>query len=230
LTDSPYGGSIANGDSRGGSVGVKERKERERAEVREKILDVAREMFSSDGVEAVTMRAIAERIEYSPPVIYSHFADKHALIRELCYRDFRALAQALGRIGRIDDPIERLRKIGQAYVDFALDHPEQFRFMFMTVKSAEDLEAAHAATKGNPEEDAYSFLRNTVAEGIAAGRFRAELTDVEELSQIAWASAHGVVALHLAKGNDPWIDWRDARKMARKLVDATMVGLTREAH
>jgi AcrR family transcriptional regulator len=208
-------------------LGVKERKERERAEVRERILDAARDMFTSDGVAAVTMRAIADRIEYSPPVIYSHFADKHALIQELCYRDYRALAQALGRIGRIDDPIERLRKIGLAYVDFALEHPEQFRFMFMTSKSAEDLAAAHAATKANPEEDAYSFLRDTIAEGIAAGRFQPELGDVEELSQLAWASAHGVVALHVAKGNDPWIDWRDARKTARKLIDATLVGLTR---
>ena len=207
-------------------MGVKERKERNRAEVREKILDVAREMFTRDGVDAVTMRAIAERIEYSPPVIYSHFADKHALIQQLCYRDFRALAQAFGRIGQIDDPIERLRGIGLAYVDFALEHPEQFRFMFMTPKSPEDLAAAHAATKGNPEEDAYMFLRNTIAEGIAAGRFRPKFSDVEELSQISWASAHGVVALQLAKGNDPWIDWRDARKTARKLIDAAIIGLT----
>ena len=209
-------------------MGVKERKERNRAEVREKILDVAREMFTSDGVDAVTMRAIAERIEYSPPVIYTHFADKHALIQQLCYRDFRALAQAFGRIGRIDDPIERLRRIGYAYVDFALEHPEQFRFMFMTSKSPEDLAAAHAATKGNPEEDAYTFLRHTIAEGIAAGRFLQEFSDVDELSQIAWASGHGVVALQIAKGNDPWIDWRDARKTARKLIDAVMIGLTPE--
>jgi AcrR family transcriptional regulator len=209
-------------------MGVKDRRERERAEVREKILDAARDMFAADGVDAVTMRAIAERIEYSPPVIYSHFADKHALIQELCYRDLRALAQAFGRIGRIDDPVERLRRIGQAYVDFALEHPEQFRFTFMTPKPAEDTSAAHDAMKANPEEDAYTFLRNTVAEGIAAGRFRREFSDVEELSQLVWASVHGVVALHVAKCNDRWIDWRDARQTARKLADATMVGLLRE--
>jgi len=209
-------------------VGVKDRRERERAEVREKILDAAREMFTTDGVDAVTMRAIAERIEYSAPVIYSHFADKHALIQELCHRDLRALAQAFGRIGRIDDPIERLRRIGEAYVDFALEHPEQFRFMFMTPKPAEATRMAHEAMKANPEEDAYSFLRNTVAEGIAAGRFRPQFKDVEELSQVAWGSVHGVVALHIAKCNDRWIDWRDARQTARQLADATLVGMLRE--
>jgi AcrR family transcriptional regulator len=210
-------------------MGVKDRRARDRAEVREKILDAAREMFATDGIDAVTMRAIAERIEYSPPVIYSHFEDKHALIQELCYRDLRALAQAFGRIGRVDDPVERLRRIGQAYVDFALEHPEQFRFMFMTPKPAEDTSAVHDAMKANPEEDAYAFLRDTVAEGIAAGRFRREFNDVEELSQIAWGSVHGVVALHIAKCNDRWIDWRDARETALKLAGATMAGLLREA-
>jgi AcrR family transcriptional regulator len=210
-------------------LGLRERKEREHAEIRESILDAAREMFVADGVDAVTMRAIAKRIEYSPPVIYSHFADKHALIQELCYRDFRALAQAFGRIGRIDDPVERLRRIGRAYVDFALDHPEQFRFVFMTLKSPEDAKASHAAADANPEENAYAFVRNAVAEGIAAGRFKPEFSDVEELTQITWAAAHGVVALHLAKANDPWIDWRDARRTAAKLIDATLEGVTREA-
>ncbi len=210
-------------------MGLKERKERERAEVREMILDVARDMFTTDGVDAVTMRAIAERIEYSPPVIYSHFADKHALIQELCYRDLRALAQAFGRIGQIDDPIERLRRIGLAYVDFALENPEQFRFTFMTPKPVEDTGAVHAALKHNPEEDAYAFLRDTVAEGIVAGRFRPEFSDAEELSQMMWAVAHGVAALRIAKREDSWIDWRDARKTARKLIDATLAGLTRNA-
>jgi AcrR family transcriptional regulator len=209
-------------------VGVKERKERLRAEVREQILDTAREMFTTNGLDAVTMRAIAERIEYSPPVIYSHFADKHALIQELCYRDFRALAQAFGRIERVDDPVERLRRIGYAYVDFALDHPEQYRFMFMIPKSTEDMRAAHEQVNHNPEEDAYAFVRDTVAEGIVAGRFRPELIDADELTQVVWASAHALVSLRLAKGNADWIDWRDARKTARKLIDATLLGLTRE--
>lgn len=208
-------------------MGVKERKERERADVRERILDAAREMFVRDGVDAVTMRAIADRIEYSPPVIYSHFEDKLALLQELCHRDFRALAQAFGRIGHIDDPIERIRRIGLAYVDFALEHPSHYQFMFMTPKGSEVL-AEHATRKGNPEEDAYAFLCGAVAEGIAAGRFRPELDDVEELTQILWASVHGVVSLRIAKCDDSWIDWRDARETATKLSEATLRGLLRE--
>ena len=210
-------------------MGLKERKERERADVREKILDAARELFARDGVDTVTMRAIAERIEYSPPVIYSHFADKHALIQELCYRDFRALAQAFGHIGRIEDPIERLRRLARAYIDFALEHAQQYRFLFMTRKDADDLSAAHAAVQRNPEEDAYRFLRDTVAEGIGSGSFRPEYRDVEELTQILWGSVHGILSLQIAKGNDPWIEWRDARETAIKLAEATLRGVARAA-
>lgn len=208
-------------------MGIKERKERERAEVREKILDVSRELFARDGVDAVTMRAIAERIEHSPPVIYSHFADKHALIQELCYRDFRALAQAFGHIGRIEDPLERLRRLSRAYIDFALEHSQQYRFLFMTRKDPDDVAAAHAATQRNPEADAYAFLRDTVAEGIVAGSFRPEFNDVEELTQILWGSVHGILSLQIAKGNDSWIEWRDARRTAVKLADAALRGVAR---
>lgn len=209
-------------------MGVKERKERERADVRGKILDAARGMFVREGIDAVTMRAIADRIEYSPPVIYSHFRDKLELIQELCHRDFRALSQAFGRIGQVDDPIERLRRIALAYVDFALEHPSHYQFMFMTPKGPEAVEVARAAQAANPEEDAYAFLCNAVAEGIAAGRFRPELRDVEELAQILWASVHGVVSLQLAKGEDHWIDWRDPRQTATKLAEATLRGVLRE--
>jgi AcrR family transcriptional regulator len=209
-------------------MGLKERKERDRADVREKILDVARELFARDGVDAVTMRAIAERIEYSPPVIYSHFADKHALIQELCYRDFRALSQAFGHIGRVEDPLERLRRLARAYIDYALEHSQQYRFLFMTQKDPDDLSAMHEAMQRNPEADAYLFLRDTVAEGIGSGVFRPELRDVEELTQILWGSVHGILSLQIAKGNDPWIQWRDARETAVKLADAALRGVSRD--
>jgi AcrR family transcriptional regulator len=207
-------------------MGVKERKARDRADVRERIIDAAREMFARDGVEAVTMRAIADRIEYSAPVIYSHFRDKQALLQEICYRDFRALAQTFAKIGRIPDPIERLRRIGITYVDFALENPAQFRFMFMTPKPATDDERI-LSTMENPEENAYAFLRQTVADGIAAERFREDLTDVDELAQLCWASAHGIVALQIAKGEDTWLEWRDARSTAQRLIDASLAGITR---
>lgn len=209
-------------------MGTKERRTREREETRTKILDAAREMFAADGVEAVTMRAIAQRIEYTPTAIYHHFRDKQALLEELCYLDFRALAQAFGKIGRIEDPTERLRRIGLAYVDFALAHPSHYRFMFMTPKP-ESAYARAEAGLGSPESDAYTMLRDTVAEGIAAGKFRPEFTDAEELAQIMWAGVHGIASLHVVKEAKSHIAWRDPRETARALVDVLGRGAAREA-
>jgi AcrR family transcriptional regulator len=205
-------------------MGTQERRERERQETRQKILDAARELFATRGIEATTMRAIAERIEYTPTAIYHHFRDKDELLLELVHADFRTLAQAFNRIGRIDDPIERLERIGAAYADFAMEFPHHYRLMFMTVTPYHQHEQKE---KGNPEEDAYAFLRMTVAEGIEAGRFRRELQDPDQLAQMVWAAVHGVVSLQIAKCNDPWIEWRDARETARLTVQAMTRGIIR---
>jgi AcrR family transcriptional regulator len=208
-------------------MGTRERREREREETRDKILDAAREMFAENGIDAVTMRAIADRIEYTPTAIYHHFRDKQALIEELCERDYRALAHHFQRIGRIDDPVERLRVIGLAYADFALTYPNHYRFMFMTPKVAKHTEAG--ADKADPSEDAYEMLRQTVADGIAAGRYRPDFSDVDQLAQIAWATVHGVVSLHIAKGDAADIKWADPRETVRLACEALHRGIMRDA-
>src|SRR5512138_1144752 len=104
-------------------MGTAQRRERERLTLREKILDAARELFTAFGYEAVTMRKIAERIEYSPTAIYLHFADKDALLRELAVIDFTAFAHRFRRATRYTDPVERLGQLGKLYVEFALEHP-----------------------------------------------------------------------------------------------------------
>ena len=204
-------------------MGVKERRERERTQVREKILDAALEVFARDGIDAVTMRALADAIEYSAPVIYAHFRDKEAIIQELCHRQLRTMAREFATFGALD-PVERLRRIGYVYADFAVDHPSHFRFMFlMPHPSVDDEEFA----KDDPQQNAYAFLKQTVKDALAASAFRPEFTDAEEIAQICWASAHGLVALQNIKGPDSWIDWRDMRTTARRLIDVTLIGLVK---
>src|ERR1051325_12117719 len=106
-------------------MGVKERRERERTQSGERILDAALEVFAAGGAEGVTMRALADAVEYSPPVLYAHFRDKDAIIEELCIRQLRSLAKVFGTFGALD-PVERLRRIGYVYADFAVDHPSHF--------------------------------------------------------------------------------------------------------
>ena len=205
-------------------MGPKERREREREEIRGRILDAARELFATEGFEAVTMRRIADRIEYSPTAIYFHFKDKETLLKELCSLDFHSLAQQFGSIARIGDPIERLRRTGHAYIQFGIDHPNHYRLMFMTPHPPiEDSEV----DKGNPEEDAYAFLRAIVTDAHAQKLLRPELKDIDLICQTVWAAVHGVVSLDVAKCNDPWVDWRPMKKRAAAAVEAIIHGIVR---
>jgi AcrR family transcriptional regulator len=207
-----------------------ERRERERQDVRAKILDAARELFAQDGYDAVTMREIAKRIEYSPTAIYLHFADKAALIRELCNSDFLTLAQRFIELMTVRDPIERIRRAGEAYIEFAERNPNHYRLMFMTPLPAEAPTPADSTLQqGNPEEDAYAFLRGSVQEALAAGRFRRGLTDPDLLSQVFWAGVHGIAALQVVRAQDPWVEWRPLAERTRTLIDALIDGLTVQA-
>jgi AcrR family transcriptional regulator len=205
-------------------MGSLERRSRERADTRQRILDAAREMFVRQGYEATTMRAIADRIEYTPTAIYHHFKNKEALLAELCAADFRALAAAFQKIGRIEDPVERLRKTGMAYVQFGLEHPMQYQFMFMTrrPKVIEDL-----VDSDNPSESAYAFLRETCADAIATGHLRPEYRDADELALIAWSSLHGILSLRIVMGDKDWIHWRDPKTSAALVCDAVLEGALR---
>ena len=205
-------------------MGVKERRQRERTQVRERILDAALEVFATDGAEGVTMRALADAIEYSPPVIYAHFRDKDAIIEELCYRQLRAFAKAFASFGALD-PVERLRQIGYVYTDFAVENPSHFRFLFLTQHAYTTKDENLA--KDDPQQNAYAFLKQTAEEAVAAGVLRPEFTDGEEVAQLCWGAAHGLVALQNIKGHDSWIDWRDARTTARRLIDTTLNGLVK---
>jgi len=207
-------------------VGISERRRRDSVRMRQKILNAARNLFAAQGYEAVTMREIARKIEYSPTAIYSHFKDKEALINELCTVDFTVLASGFQHIGRVSDPVERLCKIGRAYAEFGLKYTNHYRVMFMTPHPAFDPDEK-AIEKGNPDEDAYAMLKDTVAAGIKAGRYRTGLTDAELVAQTVWAGIHGVISLEIAKCNDDWVAWRSVRKRVDTMIDVLIRGLTK---
>jgi AcrR family transcriptional regulator len=209
-------------------MGIQERRERERTETRERILDAARELFIAEGYDGVSMRKVAEKIEYSPTAIYVHFNDKEQLFLELCHSDFRRLAESFAVFAQTPDAVERLRRIGHAYIDFGLKNPNHYRLMFMTAHPQVPEEAKEEMGKGNPEEDAYAFLRKTVEEALAAGLFREELKDADLLAQTLWAAVHGVVSLEVAKGADNWVPWRSIKKRANLILDGLLAGLLKK--
>lgn len=209
-------------------MGPRERRERQREEIRTSILDAARELFASEGVDSVTMRRIAERIEYSPTAIYFHFKDKDALLEELCDHDFRAFSEGFALIARMPDPVERLRSAGYAYADFGLRNPSHYRLMFMVPKSARA--ESKTIAKGDPAEDAYAFVKGIVGELLEKGLLREDLTDPDLVAQVIWSAIHGVVALEIARCNDQWVDWRPVEQRTRAAVDMILYGLMRPEH
>src|SRR6185295_9489517 len=208
-------------------MGTQERRERERQELQAKILDAARELFATEGYDAVTMRKIAEKIEYSATAIYKHFADKDALVAELCHLDFRSFATHFGRAASEEDPIRRLRAAGRAYFDFAIEYPQQYRFMFM---AARPQVAPEDGEREDPAQNAYVFLLATVREAIEKGLLRDEFADAELASQTIWSAVHGVVALEIAFGQGKeWVDWRPLRQRQEQMLDTILFALLKDS-
>jgi AcrR family transcriptional regulator len=209
-------------------MGVKERREREKSETRDKILDAARELFVTEGYEGVSMRRVAEKIEYSPTAIYVHFADKNELFHELCRQDFLHLQQVLASAEMPSDPIERLRQIGRNYIEFGLRFPHHYIFMFMTPHPPHEPDEEDREIIGNPEVDAYALLKEAVQAAIDAGYFREETHEAELVSQSLWAGVHGVISLDIAKCKDSWVGWRPLRDRAEMMLDMMLRGLMRD--
>jgi len=210
-------------------MGVPERRERERTELREKILDAARELFITDGYEGVSMRKVAEKIEYSPTAIYVYFADKEQLFRELCHEDFGRLAEVFQRHAQIPNPIERLRQIGRTYAIFGEKYPNHYKLMFMTPHPQQGLDERQREIRGNPESDAYAFLRQTAQDAINGGYLRPEFADADLVSQTLWGAIHGAISLQIAKCNDDWVDWRPLDLRVEAMLEVTLRGIRREA-
>jgi len=211
------------------SMGTKERREREKSETRDKILDAARELFANEGYEGVSMRRVAEKIEYSPTAIYVHFADKNELFRELCHQDYARLAEIFQSSVMSSDPIERLRQIGAIYIDFGIRYPNHYKFMFMTPHPGHELDDQDREMHGNPEKDAYAFLKWAVQQAIDAGCFRQEFCDADAVSQTLWAAVHGVISLQIGKGCDAWVEWRPIQQRAEMMLDMALNGLLCES-
>lgn len=206
----------------------KPKTEAERQQLRTLIIDAARELFVTKGVEAVTMREIAKRIGYSATSIYLHFADKEALLRAICDTDMLALATSLNAIMQIADPVARLQALGHGYAEFALNYPNHYRLMFMAERIPCDPDKS-SLQQNNAEQDAYFLLKTVVNEVFLAKRFRAELNDVDLIAQTVWAGIHGVCALQINMAEDKWVNWSEVTARLQLMQAVLMRGLLKES-
>ena len=183
-------------------MGVQERRAREKEELRQEIMDAARELFVKEGFDNVSMRKIAEKIEYSPTTIYLYFQDKADLLDCIVEETLRALQARLDSLRHGHDLVADLKAGLSAYIEYWTYHPNDFRVAFMTDLTALDPNRAwRCMTVGAA---LYASLRNSLKECSEAGVL--EYRDLETASQAVWASIYGLVALFIMKPHFPWVD------------------------
>ncbi|MFD6388883.1 TetR/AcrR family transcriptional regulator [Nocardia sp. NPDC055029] len=160
------------------------RKERERAQRHQQIIDTARELAEAEGWDAVTIRKLAERIEYSQPVLYSHFANKAAILGAVALQGCVELAEDVRRAREAATTrTEMFDKVARAYLDFATANPARYDAIFvLTTDLTFGLDAPQ------PLRDAFAGLE-------AMFRSGAEGDELGARTEVAWASLHGIATL-----------------------------------
>lgn len=109
-------------------MSIKERKEREREEMRELILNTATEIIAEEGIESLSIRKIASGIEYSPAIIYHYFKDKEDIIDQVMQRGYKKIIQGLASVPQSAEcPEQRLKALMRAYINTALEMPEEYK-------------------------------------------------------------------------------------------------------
>ena len=171
-------------------MGIRERKERERREKRGLILETAMRLFIEEGFENVSMRRIAEKIEYSPAAIYLYFKDKNEILFALQVEGFEKFYALQKTILSEKNPWERLRKHGKAYIKFALENPEYYDLMFIMRGPIKELKAKKEWEIGMRS---YDFLKENIEACMSAGYL--PRADLDVAAFAIWSFTHGIVSL-----------------------------------
>lgn len=139
-------------------MGSKERIIRQKEETRSNILKAAREIVKDEGWQGLSMRKIADKIEYTAPIIYEYFANKEAILQELTCKGFRILTKDLETAKKIsNDPAEQLENMWLAYWNFALENKEMYQLMY-------GVEMTCCAQRNTDTDAPYVLITNVIAE------------------------------------------------------------------
>ena len=203
-------------------MGIKERHERDREAVRRAILDAARELFVTEGFPHVSIRKIAERIEYSPAAIYSYFASKDDIFFALAEEGFRLLGDPDDAAGREDlkglAPLDRVRAVFRRLYQFSREQPQYFALMFMD----------RSVPRIGREYDRFAFVQSMkqhIAEEIQACIASGDLPKTTKPGvalRMLTAGLLGIASLRLSERLAPG---ENADDLAADVIDVTLAGL-----
>jgi AcrR family transcriptional regulator len=199
-------------------MGIKERQDRERQAVRQAILDAARDLFVSEGYRNVSIRKVAERIEYSPAAIYSYFAGKDDIFFALAEEGFRRLDAQVRGVAGSADPLQDMLACWWAYYQFSKEHREFFELMFVDRSVPQITEQWTGLAFVH---EMLAFAASRIQRCVDAGIFP-ETTNAEVAMHLIWGALTGPAVIgsgcRLAPGEDP-----DA--LARDVLELVVAGL-----
>lgn len=173
-------------------MGVKERKERQKLEMKELILKAAHDLFLDKGFDEVSIRNIADAIEYSPATIYLYFKDKNEIFLALHDASFRAFNVFTADLAKIKDPFKRLTALGEKYMEFALKHPQYYEMMFIIEAPMLCDENKEQWPEGTRTLEGLEHLIGACKQ---EGYFKGH--DAKTMAFVAWSHMHGICALAL---------------------------------
>ncbi|MEO6039292.1 MAG: TetR/AcrR family transcriptional regulator, partial [Saprospiraceae bacterium] len=171
-------------------MGITQRKEREKEEMRQLILDAAHDLFREKGYDGVNIRQIAEVIEYSPATIYLYYKDKNEIYYALQFMAAAAKRDHLASAMAVENPWDRLIEFGRLYIDFGMQHPDWYDLLFLTRAPMEHIENQEGWQLGLAT---HSFFVDTVQACVDQRYFKS--TDTEAIAYTLWCHAHGLVSL-----------------------------------
>lgn len=201
-------------------MSVKDRRQREKQLLRQEILDAARTLFVHDGYDNVSMRKIAEKIDYSPTTIYLYFKDKSDLMYAVCEETFARLIREFNRLEKdMGDPVQALKKGLHAYVDFGLRNPQHYLLCFVLPHPHEPHPERYVERDAIGMQ-AFAFLVRLVEACVAQKRFRR--LDIQVASQALWTAIHGVTAAMIVHPEFPWVK-REA--VISQVIDSLVAGM-----
>jgi AcrR family transcriptional regulator len=174
-------------------MGVSERRQREKENLRKRILDVSRKIVIAEGFDALTIRRVADAVEYAPGTLYLYFENRDAIARALCVEVFQAMHDALSPVAKIKDPGKRLRAFIRNYVAFALDRPEMYRLALMSDPKFSDVLLREGPIEGSdgPGQKTFVLMVKTIAE------LRRKEAGAFALAEMVWVAVHGLVSLKI---------------------------------
>ena len=175
-------------------MGISERKEREKEDMRKLIIDAAFEMFLKEGYAGTSLRLIAKKIEYSPGTIYLYYKDKDALFFDIQTRCFDNLVVEYKKLEGIEDPFERVRQIGFTYMRHNIENPQCFNIKFLLDSPLGEFTRKNRWKKyGN----ALGFFTYAVQECVDQKLIK--FTDVNLACLELWGLVHGLTTIYIKK-------------------------------